>query len=361
MNTPAFIKFVVTTPVHDERPVYLAGNFCDWYPDVQAYRMARTASGRYELTVPSSNFQFPLIYKFTKGSWQDVELLDNGDGAVDRVMEKPKARVTAKISHWRNNGKAYNDYHLPRIELLSPNFDMPQLGKQRRIWALLPHDYDAHPHKHYPVLYLQDAQNLWDESNPFGTWGINKSLAVLAARQRHDVIIVAIDHDGAGRIKEYSPNEGSRTGKGEARQYVRFLAETLKPYIDSRFRTMKDRAHTGIGGSSMGGLVSIYAGLMFPQVFGRLMIFSPSLWVNPRLQFTRMSFYAPQDTRIYAYAGGKESQDMLPSVKRLQDTLTNQGHDHSPVKFNLSIDPKGGHNEVRWGKEFPHALEWLFY
>jgi predicted alpha/beta superfamily hydrolase len=117
------------------------------------------------------------------------------------------------------------------------------------------------------VLYLQDGQNLFENDAPFGTWGVDKQLAALAQRGKGDLIVVAIDHGGKERIKEFSPYDSQKWGEGLGRDYAKFLTETLKPYIDGRFRTQTGREYTGIGGSSMGGLISIYAGIMFPETY----------------------------------------------------------------------------------------------
>ena len=248
----------------------------------------------------------------------------------------------------------------PRIEVVSEAFDMPQLGKQRRIYALLPHDYD-YSGKNYPVLYLQDAQNLFNPYAPFGNWAIDQSLAEMTARGLGDVIVIAIEHGGSERINEFMPFSTQKHGTGYGKHYVRFLAESLKPYIDQRYRTMHTRQYTGIGGSSLGGLISIYAGLMYPETFGRLMVFSPSLWVTQRVNFNTIRFFNPITTRIYVYAGGHEGANMVGHVKRFREAIGKKGLDDTKVRFKLSVDPKGQHTEWRWGQEFPKALEWLFY
>ena len=140
---------------------------------------------------------------------------------------------------------------------------------------------------------------------------------------------------------------------------MRFLADTLKAYIDKHFRTRPEREYTGIGGSSMGGLISIYAGLMYPEVFGKLMIFSPSLWVMPNIHFHFLNFNAPQDTEIYLYGGGDESAHMIPNIQRFKDAFSDVTD--AQIHFKLSIDPQGKHNETKWGEEFPKAAEWLYF
>jgi len=111
----------------------------------------------------------------------------------------------------------------------------------------------------------------------------------------------------------------------------------------------------------MGGLISIYAGLMYPEAIGRLMVLSPALWVSRKIYFDAIEFFNPMDTKIYLYGGGKESEAMIPNVKKMKETIESQGWNAEKIQIKLSTDPKGEHNEKRWGQEFPKAIEWLFY
>ena len=110
----------------------------------------------------------------------------------------------------------------------------------------------------------------------------------------------------------------------------------------------------------MGGLISIYAGFIYPAVFSNLRSFSPSLWVAPNIHFSAIHFDASLDTRIYIYAGAGESKNMVPNINRFKTAIEQQQFDAN-ITFNLSIDPEGQHNEARWGQEFPKAVEWLFF
>lgn len=252
-----------------------------------------------------------------------------------------------------------NPSYLPKIEVFSDEVPAPPLGRHRRIAALLPHDYDR-TDRRYPVIYLQDGQNLSEYRSPYGNWHVDHRLADMAAEGKGDVIVIAIDHAEADRVREFSPPEVTRFGVSQGRQYARYMVEVLKPYVDRRFRTMPDRQSTGIGGSSMGGLISIYSAFMHPEVFGKLMVFSPSLWLTPKIYFQAIDFFNPFETRIYLYAGGKESETMIPNVQRLKHALERKGIDGSRIVFELSIDPEGEHNEAKWGTEFPKAVRWLF-
>jgi predicted alpha/beta superfamily hydrolase len=207
---------------------------------------------------------------------------------------------------------------------------------------------------------LQDAQNLFNEKAQYGNWEIDKKLAVMAEYKIGKIIVIAIEHADKERILEY--NVGNTVlGMGQGKKYVRFLADTLKPFVDANFRTKPEREFTGIGGSSMGGLVSIFSGIMYPEVFGKLMIFSPSLWVVPKIKLSFLEMDEPQDTRIYLYAGGNESATMIDHVKMFKKRLQKKQKFAEKMKVRLSINLEGKHNEVYWSDEFPKAIEWLFY
>lgn len=248
----------------------------------------------------------------------------------------------------------------PIIVVIEEAYEIPQLNATRKISALLPHDY-YESDKQYPVLYLQDGQNLFNPLAPYGDWAIDKSMAKLAEEGHGDVIIVAIDHGNEERVLEYLPYYHPRFGEGKGAFYIQFMIEKLIPYINSHYRTMTDFQHTGIGGSSMGGLISYHAGLMNPGVFGKMMIFSPSLWMSKMVFEHTKTFEPLNQSRIYLYAGGQESKQHLPNAKRLEAIILEKmvlGHQ---IDFNFSVNLEAQHNEVYWREEFPKALKWLFF
>lgn len=250
--------------------------------------------------------------------------------------------------------------HYPIIRVIEEAFEIPQLKKKRRITALLPSDYEE-SNESYPVLYLQDGQNLFDDNAPFGSWGIDRTLAKLREQGLGKIIIIAIDHGKKERMKEYLPFLENQFGPGDGKKYLRFVTDTLKPYVDKKYRTLPDREHTGLGGSSLGGLISIYGGIIYPEVYGRLMVFSPALWITPNIRFEGIHFFNPLPTKIYVYAGGKESETMVPNVHRFLDAIERQGLKQKNIEFKLSVDDIGEHKEYYWGREFPTALNWLFF
>ncbi len=253
----------------------------------------------------------------------------------------------------------YNPDLLPIIKTIDEHFEIPQLIRTRRITALLPWNYHE-TDKRYPVLYLQDGQNLFDDYAPFGSWGVNKKLAALSGEGKGDVIIIAIDHAESDRIAEFTPTAQTKLGSGDGKKYARFLAETLKPFVDENFRTLPERKHTGIGGSSMGGLVSVYATLQYPHVYRKLMIFSPSFWVTPNMP--RRFIYENPDFNgeVYLYCGTNEGSNLVEYLNAFEQAADENPHDND-ISVKVNIKEGGEHNEYAWGEAFSDALEWLFY
>ncbi len=350
--------FELSTSEDDHQNIYITGNFNNWRAGIEAYRLKKISPHHYRIALNAGHLPEKLEYKYVKGNWQNEELDERGRVVLNRKITCGAKLVKDYVPRWRKNFLMYNPSFLPEKVVISENFEIPQLIKTRRITALVPHNY-RYTDKSYPVLYLQDGQNLFDDYAPFGNWGIDKKLAQLAEAGKGDIIIVAIDHAAEERIAEFTPSHNTKLGKGEGEKYVKFLAETLKPYTDNHFRTKPERLNTGIGGSSMGGLISIYAGLMYPEIFSRIMLFSPSLWVDPNIHFNLVSFLDPNNLKIYLYGGGQEGANMVRNIEWFKSTLEGRGMQEN-VHFKVSIDPNGKHNEAKWGEEFPNAIEWLF-
>ena len=356
------LRLELLTPVIDDRPVFVTGNFCDWNPNVDLFQLQSTKSGNYTIEFPT-DFSLPDVieYKYTRGGWDHVELSGAGEGIANRILLTGTDCQQDYAPHWRWFGSPFKPEYLPIEEILSTEFGSPELGTSRRVTVILPHDYQQNPDKRYPVLYLNDGQNLVGAGVGYGSWGIEQKMAVLASRHHHEVILVSIDHGRENRINEFTIGKTRMGGKGRGRSYLDFVAKTLKPVIDVYLRTLPDSEHTGIGGSSLGGLISIYGGLLRPNVFGRLMVFSPSLWISPKIYFDAIQFKTLASMRVYVYGGEAESSYMVPNLQRFQDSLLKQCYNGQPIDIHLSVDPAGTHQETHWGREFPAALEWLFY
>lgn len=239
-------------------------------------------------------------------------------------------------------------------------FYMPQLDRERKIWVYLPPGYES-SNRHYPVLYMHDGQNLFDNTTSFaGEWGIDKIMNKMIEDGFPGIIIVGIEHGSEERLNEYSPWNHEVMGGGLGDKHAEFLAETLKPSIDENFRTLPDREYTGIGGSSMGGLISLYAILKHANVFSRGMIFSPAFWFSKKSYvFARQSDIS-HDCRLFFLAGGQEYDelDVIEHTARMIETLKTRGLEEKQYKF--IADPEGTHNEAFWKSYVDDAVRFLF-
>lgn len=351
------LRFELTTPEPDDRPVFLSGNFCDWYPDLAPFQLRPTAPGHYALELPlTGDLPDTLEYKYTRGGWDQVELDAWGEVPPNRTTRRKTGVRQDIVPHWRWNGQAVRADLYPQLVLDEPVV-VPQLATTRRVRVLVPHDY-GQTTQAYPVLYLNDGQNLVGEGEGYGSWRVDRTMALLASQYRHGIILVLIDHGGSNRVGEFTPDR-TLAGTGNGRLYLAFLVETLKPRIDAQFRTRPEPAYTGLGGSSLGGLISLYGGLLHPAIFGRLLVFSPSLWISQTVFHDARRVNPPQPMQVYLYGGRQESRHMVSALEQLVRSLTHTpGRDH--IAHKLIIDPTGRHNEATWGRAFLPAMQWLF-
>lgn len=355
------MKFTVISAENDDRPIYITGNFNYWNPKQPEFQLQKTENGNFEINLEPENLPENIEYKFTKGGWENVELDVQGNITPNRKTNRNQPECIDVIENWRLNWGPFKEEFFPIVEMISEEFYMPQLERHRKIWALLPHDYYS-SEVHYPVLYLHDAQNLFSEGSEFGNWEIDKKLSLLAEYGRGDLIVIAVEHGSEDRIREYIFDNDHVANGSEGKKYIRFLTDTLKPYVDLQYRTKKDRENTGIGGSSLGALISIYSGFLYPEVYSKLLIFSPSLWIEPDNNFPMMSFRNPFETKIYLYGGEKEGAKMVKRIAHFEKYLNKwQQENRFHFEVRTNINPDGTHNEYYWSQEFPRAVEWLFY
>jgi predicted alpha/beta superfamily hydrolase len=352
--------FELFTSKDDVRPVYLTGNFNQWRTNDAAYMMTSHGRGHYSYTLQAQSIGSitTLEYKFVKGGWDGEELEEDGSPTDNRTIQVSRGRAQEIVQRWKQHESWYNPTFYPIIEIASKSFHLPQLRSKRRVSVLLPHDYHLQKHKKYPVLYLQDGQNLFEDSAPYGTWGVDRQMARLAQEGRGDLIIVAIDHGGKSRIAEYSPVATRQFGEGLGKNYAHFLADTLKPFIDNKYRTLSDRTNTGIGGSSMGGLISLYAGLLYPHIFSKFMILSPSLWLTPGMFEAFKAGPVFADTKFFFFAGGKEPKSTIRQTHLLHTILLEKKVNN--LSSALTINPDATHSEAFWGKIFPVGVKSLY-
>jgi predicted alpha/beta superfamily hydrolase len=244
------------------------------------------------------------------------------------------------------------------VQVLPYPFIMTGLDRQRIVRLYLPPSYHK-SEKHYPVIYMHDGQNLFDGMTADAEeWGVDESLNQLASKQGIEVIVVGIDSVADFRMNELSPWENKRFGEAQGKQYMAFMLEVVKPYVDTNFRTKVDRLHTAIMGSSMGGLISHYAVHAYPDVFSKAGIFSPSYWYSQDVFVYTQSKRAQLDTRLYIMYGDKEGDGMISDTDIMRRQLRQQGHPRQNTLFKRVA--KGEHNVQLWRTEFSEAVQWLF-
>lgn len=232
---------------------------------------------------------------------------------------------------------------------------MPQLNRDRTIRIYLPPDYD-HSNKRYPVVYMHDGQNLFDDATSYvGEWGVDEILNELFSETRIGIIVVGIDHGGEFRINELKPFDDPKYGKGEGREYTDFIVQTLMPYIEKHYRVSQQKENTAMIGSSLGGLMTLYAAKKYPDKFGKLGIFSPAYWIGQELKKELKEKPIADDLRVYSIMGENEGDDMLEHFVQFNLQLKDQ-----LSETNFQVIPNGEHNEHLWRKQFKSAMRWLY-
>ena len=247
-------------------------------------------------------------------------------------------------------------WRLEDLEVI-PGVASAELGNSRSIMVYVPPSYRRGTRR-YPVIYMQDGQNLFDPALSFAEpWRLDRALRV-SEQQGAEAIVVAVPNMGEERLSEYSPFDDPLHGEARGDQYLDFLVGTVKPLIDARYRTRPEREMTGIGGSSMGGLISLYALFVLPEWFGFGAVLSPSLWYAEEAIFARIERGEPVAARIHLDIGTEEGDTAVRHARRMRDLLVSKG-------FQLGRDLQwvedagAGHHEPAWGERFAQALRFL--
>jgi len=249
---------------------------------------------------------------------------------------------------------------------LHPDFRSRYLSTPRGLAVYVPPGY-GEPGRRYPVFYLQDGQNLFDPATAFGgrDWRAGATADLLGCRgEIEPVILACIFHTGVRRVSEYTPTRDPRLRKGgKADRYAQMLAREVKPFMDHEYRTLKAAKHTAVGGSSLGALASLTAGLLYPRVFGGMALVSPSVWWHNRSILALVRGYrAAARGRIWLDIGtaeGESPQRIVEDVRALRDALEERGWRRGADLEYREIEG-AGHSEADWGARFGDVLRFLF-
>ena len=238
------------------------------------------------------------------------------------------------------------------------------LPDDRDITIFLPPGYEDDPGRRYPVFYMHDGQNLFDPAKAFKKgehWRVGETATELIEAGRvAPVMIVGIGNAGPRRLHEYTPTYDRRRGGGEAELYGRLIVEELKPFVDATYRTLRAPLYTGIGGSSLGGLVTLYLGLKYPDVFSKLAVMSPAVWWDRRAILRNVREARPKPPlRIWVDMGTREGRSHLANAELLKAGLVRAGWVEGDDLHYEHVHG-GSHSERSWADRFDRVLEWLF-
>ncbi len=351
---------------HQEEAFFITGSYNRW--SVAEPTMQMLADKSYRIQIKNVRDSFLLEYKFNRGSWQTLESTKEGRLVAPRSAVITKdTTITCVIEGWRDDFPASTAS--AQVHVMDTAFFIPQLNRYRRVWIYLPADYKT-SNKKYPVLYMHDGQDLFDEATSEGRigpleWGVDEVIDALPKK----CIVVGIDHDPDKkiRIEEYFVNTNPDQAKADGEKYLDFIVSTLKPHIDKQYRTLSDKRHTFLAGSSMGGLITFYGGLLYPDVFGSLGVLSPSIWLDHENIYKQLNDVRKkksiQKQRYYFYAGDNENRakptggfvqmhvDVNAATAVLQKNFNPQ--------IKKTITPGGRHGAWHWRIAFPAFYEWL--
>jgi pullulanase len=348
--------------------VYIAGDFQSWQPGNPDYQLEKKGENLWQITLPLVEGQ-ALQYKFTLGDWDHVEKGPEGQEMQNRLHKVTGGEtLNLKVFRWAQ-GEKKPSTRSGNLQTLT----VPGFLNDRRVWIYLPPGYENEPEKRYPVLYMMDGQNVFDDATSFaGEWKVDETLEELIPAGRvAPLIVVAVDNGGDLRGNEYTPwpSEVRRYGGGGG-EHLQIWVDTLLPYINANFRTLTGPQNTGLAGSSFGGLMTLYGAFWHPEVFGRCGAFSPSIMFAGNQIPDKITGSDKPDVTLYMDMGTRETgnlkdgdgnglDDNIDILRGVASLLADQGFVGG---WDLMVVEGDGHrhNESYWARRFPAAVEFLF-
>ncbi len=342
------------TPMFDN--LYIAGTVNDWVPSDSQF-MLESSDGNWSIALEGIDGE-AIQFKFLRdGAWDTVEGNTLGGYIENRsAIFQNGETLELTIEGWEDIAGSHTV--TSHVRIVDSDFYIPQLDRSRRIWIALPEDYYTSA-LDYPVMYLHDGQNLFDLATSFaGEWEADESLIGSSVPGCRPYILIGIDNGGVHRIDEYAPwinieySEG-----GEGILYSSFVINTLKPFIDANFRTLPQREHTAVGGSSLGALISMYMFAAHNDIFSKVGLFSPAFWFNEEIfDFTASQNFGTDNT-VFMSGGTSESAGMVSGMEQMNETLLSSGLSNGALQY--LVVAGGQHNEQQWASTFDDCLAWL--
>jgi len=374
--TAVDVTFRVTVP--EETPadarIFIAGDFQGWDPGSFAHELTRVSDRVYEITI-ALDLNAAVEYKFTRGDWGTVEKGRQGEEIANRKLTVAGAGVVEHtVATWRD---MTSENAPPRRATLTGNvslIDVPGFLEGRRVWVYLPPGYDDGDER-YPVLYMLDGQNVFDESTSFaGEWNVDETCErMIAAGEMRPIIVVAIANGEILRADEYTPwydPSYKGGGGGAADVHLEAITMVLMPTIDARYRTLSGPENTGFAGSSLGGLIALYVAYEYSDVFGLIGAVSPYLGWKDYEMLKWAAGWDPATVRVYMDMGTREwgslrdrdhngVDDAIDDLRAMRRLMLSQGFVEGEDL--MVVEDEGArHHESAWSARFPAALGFLF-
>lgn len=349
------LTVTVTAPPADS--VFIAGNlalFGHWDPAAAALQRMNDSVWSRTFEIDSGTV---IAFKITAGSWQNEAVYEPNvvPGNCSFTLTKDTIVLLRPLLWKRFLLPATPEPAIRGTVEYHRQMRGEGLAHARDIIIWLPPSYQRSPRKHYPVLYMHDGQNLFDPSTAFGghDWRLDEVADSLIKLGKIEEIIIVGIYNSPDRLPEYSDSD-----LGNA--YLHFVADVLKPFIDSTYRTKPQKEHTGVMGSSLGGLSSLFFAWRRPDVFGMAGCVSPSFWYDDEKTLKEVRAYAgaKKHLRLYLDCGGRE-KELISGYKRMVEILKTKGY----VKgrdLEYTLDSKGNHNEQAWAKRVWKPLVFMF-
>lgn len=366
------ITFIATVPANTpaDKPIYIVGdhpNLGGWRPD--AVFMTRRPDGRFEVAIdlPPGNYE----YKFTRGGWPSVEKSEsNGDVPNRQLTVTGDATVEVTIANFSDLEPVKKSTVTGELRF-HRDVKSTHLANARTIAVWLPPRYDEDKDARYPVFYMHDGQNLFDAAtSAFGVeWQADETADRLIREKTIAPLIIVGIYNTPARMDEYTPDRDTeRDAGGQGDDYAQFIIEELKPMIDKTYRTKPDRDNTAIGGSSLGGLISLHIAMEHPDIFSRCAAVSPTLmWEDQAiLKRIREKKAAPLKLiRLWFDMGTKEGKQIDADSTAMQYTdrleaMLKKAKRKPDVDYKYLKVENGEHNEASWAKRFDQILLFLF-
>ncbi|MEQ8844094.1 MAG: alpha/beta hydrolase-fold protein [Phycisphaerales bacterium] len=372
------IRLEAPPGIDEDASIYFASNLNGWNPGDEAFRLSpvRTETKRlvWELQLPRATIEKAsrVEFKFTRGDWGSVEIDEEGRDVSNRVLppldEIDESIVAFSVARFRSGESAPARRSTVTGTLVIQSFTSDAIGGERTLRIWLPPGYERNEDRRYPVLYMHDAQNVFDAatSTVGKEWEADETATrLIEAREIPPMIIVAVDHGGVNRAREYNPQYTTFNGlRNYGDRHVRMLVDEIVPFINTVYRTKTGPEHTALGGSSFGGNSTLHTVMSRPGVFGAILVESPASLIDDGKLVDAVEKFNQWPRRVFVGMGTKETGDaeyndaLVRLTERYREIFEAAGLGDDRLK--IVIEEGAVHDEGAWARRLPDAMRFLF-